>query len=169
MSSTSTFWGFTPFTDYVHDYTQQKVLRGLTNVCTLVGPTKHYRAFDYCSYRLGRLGWLVFSVGSHRADDSKLKTTDKERQIYWTTHRMKLNLSSMAYVVDLPSMDEPAAVPYVGNDTMGELTYCKSLDDIEVRYMSDGVFPLPKDHPNYSQAKLKEMEATTPNWDGRDV
>ena len=94
------------------------------NICTLAGPTKHYLSFDAASLRLGKLGWLVFSVGSHRADDAGRKTTEAELRTYYRTHRAKIALSSLVYVVDLPTPDsDPVAEARIGYDTTIELDY----------------------------------------------
>ena len=92
-------------------------------ICTLAGPTRHYLSFDAASLALGKLGWLVFSVGSHRADDTGLRTTEAERRIYYRTHRAKITLSSMVYVVDLPTPQSPPDDARIGDDTMAELDY----------------------------------------------
>lgn len=106
------------------------------DICTLLGPTKHYRSFDAASLRLGKLHWLVFSVGSHRADDSGLGTTPRERDIYWDTHRRKLDLSALAYVCDLPTPEHPASDRYVGRDTLAEIAFCRATG-VPVAYQSE--------------------------------
>ena len=105
------------------------------NICTLVGPTKHYRSFDRAGYALGRRGWLVFSVGSHRADDDGLRTTDNDRRIYWHTHRQKIMMSSLVFVVDLidPNTIDP---PRIGRDTRAELEFAAKYR-VPILRMSD--------------------------------
>ena len=113
------------------------VLGRRPDVCTLLGPTKHYRSFDALSLALGKLHWLVFSVGSHRANDDGLGTTARERRIYFDTHRRKMDLSSLAYVVDLPTPDreiKPDAI-YVGRDTQAEIEFARATG-LEVKFMS---------------------------------
>ena len=105
------------------------------NVCTLVGPTRHYKSFDRLGYLLGRRGWLVFSIGSHRTDDAGLKTTAGDRDIYWHTHRQKIRVSSLVYVVDMPSVLVPNAAPYIGGDTRAEIDYAHAIH-VPVAYMS---------------------------------
>ena len=104
------------------------------NVCTLVGPTKHYLAFDRAGFVLGKRGWLVFSVGSHRAGDVELKTDDDDRKIYWHTHRQKIGISSLVFVVDLPDTFD-VHKPYIGDDTKAEIQYAHHIG-VPVQYMS---------------------------------
>ena len=106
-----------------------------SNVCTLLGPTLHYVSFDAASIALGKLGWLVFSVGSHRMSDLGLETTDEERKVYWRTHREKLDISGMAFVVDMPTPTAPRSLRRIGGDTKGEIGYAKELG-VRVEYMS---------------------------------
>lgn len=106
------------------------------SVCTLLGPTAHYDSFDAASIELGKLGWLVFTVGSHRMDDRGLGTTDEQRRTYWKTHRQKMDMSSMAFVVDLPHPDAPASMRRVGSDTREEIEYAKKIG-INVVRMGD--------------------------------
>ena len=96
-----------------------------SNVCTLLGPTMHYVSFDAASIALGKLGWLVFSVGSHRMSDLGLGTTDEERRVYWRTHREKMDVSSMAFVVDMPTPTAPMSMRRVGKDTEAEIAYAR--------------------------------------------
>ena len=105
------------------------------NVCTLVGPTKHFRGFDRAGFELGRRGWLVFSVGSHRYDDRALRTTDAERRTYWHTHRQKIRVSSLVFVVDKPFPRDPGP-PYIGADTRAEIDYAHAIH-VPVAYMSE--------------------------------
>ena len=134
-------------------------------ICTLVGPTRHYRAFDYAGFYLGRLGWLVFSVGSHRADDDALRTTDGDREVYHYTHRRKIDLSDLVYVVDLPAVNSSAS-PYYGAHTRAELLYAKSLDKM-IAYLSDGRFPEPPldelAPPSYA-GTLAATAKALPHW-----
>lgn len=106
------------------------------SICTLLGPTAHYDSFDAASIELGKLGWLVFTVGSHRMDDRGLGTTDEQRRTYWKTHRQKMDMSSMAFVVDLPHPDAPASMRRVGSDTSEEIEYARKIG-IDVVYMGD--------------------------------
>lgn len=106
------------------------------NICTLLGPTAHHEAFDAASIRLGKLGWLVFTVGSHILSDVGLGTTDEERRVYWKTHREKMDLSSMAFVVDLPHPDAPLSMRRVGSDTQAEIEYAEKIG-IDVVRMGD--------------------------------
>ena len=104
------------------------------NVCTLVGPTRHYKSFDRLGYLLGRQGWLVFSIGSHRTDDVGLQTTAGDREVYWHTHRQKIRISSLVYVVD---MREPGLrPPYIGADTRAEIEFAQGIR-VPVAYMSE--------------------------------
>ena len=96
-------------------------------ICTLLGPTAHYKSFDAASVELGKLGWLVFTVGSHRLDDRGLGTTDGQRRVYWRTHRQKMNLSTMAFIVDLPDPQSPASRKRVGSDTAEEIEYADEM------------------------------------------
>ena len=104
------------------------------NICTLVGPTKHYLAFDRAGYVLGKRGWLVFSVGSHRDDDRGLQTTDDDRRIYWHTHRQKIGISSLVFVVDLPDTIDTRR--YIGDDTRAEIEYARQIG-VQVQFMSE--------------------------------
>lgn len=106
------------------------------NVCTLLGPTRHYVSFDAASIALGKLGWLVFSVGSHRMSDLGLATTDEERRMYWRTHREKMDMSSMAFVVDMPTPSAHRSMRRVGRDTVAEIQYAER-HGLQVVYMSD--------------------------------
>ena len=102
--------------------------------------------FDAASIALGKLGWLVFSVGSHRMSDLGLKTTDCERSVYWKTHREKLDLSSMAFVVDMPTPSAQRPLCRVGSDTSAEIAYARDIG-ARVVYMSrvwPGSLPRPK-------------------------
>lgn len=107
-----------------------------SSICTLLGPTAHYDSFDAASIELGKLGWLVFSVGSHRLDDRGLGTTDEQRRTYWRTHRQKMDMSSMAFVVDLPHPDAPQSMRRVGSDTREEIEYARKIG-INVVRMGD--------------------------------
>ena len=107
-----------------------------SNVCTLLGPTRHYVSFDAASIALGKLGWLVFSVGSHRMSDLGLGTTDEERKTYWRTHREKMDISSMAFVVDMPTPTAPRTMHRVGMDTRVEIAYAME-NGLRVVRMSD--------------------------------
>ena len=106
------------------------------NICTLLGPTAHHEAFDAASIYLGKLGWLVFTVGSHILSDVGLGTTDEERRVYWKTHREKMDLSSMAFVVDLPHPDASPSMRRVGTDTQAEIDYAEKIG-IKVVRMGD--------------------------------
>lgn len=107
-----------------------------SNICTLLGPTLHYVSFDAASIELGKLGWLVFTVGSHRMSDLGLRTTDDERRVYWRTHREKLDVSSLAFVVDMPTPTAPKSMRRIGGDTRGEIGYAEDLG-IRIERMSD--------------------------------
>ena len=127
----------------------------LPNICTLVGPTKHYQAFDRASVALGRRGWLVFSVGSHRANDEQLHTSDVDRRIYWHTHRQKIFMSSLVFVVDLKTTLADCS-PYVGKDTKDEIGYAEA-HGVPVVYMSGvwhgrGTMPIA---PGYEGAPMR--------------
>ena len=106
------------------------------NVCTLAGPTKHHASFDAASLALGRLGWLVFSIGSHLGDDAAQGTTAADRRTYWRTHREKIDLSTLLYIVDLPTPDAPASAARVGDDTLAEIEYAAQNDGIRIIHMS---------------------------------
>ena len=126
------------------------------NICTLLGPTAHHEAFDAASIRLGKLGWLVFTVGSHILSDVGLGTTDEERRVYWKTHREKMDLSSMAFVVDLPHPDASPSMRRVGTDTQAEIDYAEKIG-IKVVRMAD-VWP----------SRLPVPERTEGAGDGKD-
>ena len=126
-----------------------------SNICTLLGPTLHYVSFDAASIELGKLGWLVFTVGSHRMSDLGLETTDEERKVYWRTHREKLDISGLAFVVDMPTPTAPASMRRIGGDTKGEIGHAESLG-VRIEYMSD-VWPSrlpspPKPHDGHGGA-----------------
>lgn len=114
------------------------------NIATLVGPTKHYPAFDFASYCLGRLGWLVFSVGSHRRSDADLETNTAELAVYKKTHKQKIDVSSLVFVVDLPHCAAGPKDIYVGRDTRAEINYAKAYG-IRIEYLSGMLDrPLPR-------------------------
>ena len=113
--------------------------RAFPAICTLVGPTRHYKSFDYCSWRLGRLGWCVFSVGSHRAMDAALETTEDEMAVYYMTHRAKIWASRMVFVVDLPWPTADARQAYYDSHTRDEL----SIFPGPVYRQSENIWPYP--------------------------
>ena len=102
------------------------------NICTLVGPVDHFENFDRAGYELGKRGWLVFSVGSHRKNDAELKTTEFDRKIYFQTHRQKIRISSLVYVVDCKN---DFSGTHVGADSRDEIYFAEE-QGIDVMYMS---------------------------------
>ena len=137
------------------------------SVCTLVGPTRFFEAFDYCAYRLGRLGWLVFSIGSHRADDARLDSTDAERNVYHDTHRQKIRMSDLVFVVDLAMKDyiTPNPVPpYIGDDTAAEIGYAKTINTPVLR-LSD-MYNRPWPTVLSPTPAMRPMSQIGPTWHG---
>ena len=126
------------------------------NICTLVGPTKHYKSFDRASLLLGMKGWLVFSIGSHRTDDAGLGTTDNDRRTYWHTHRQKIMASAMVFVVDVPNDD--CEEPRIGIDTIAEIKFAWHCG-VPVIYQSRGD-DLPE-APGYEHNALPPVDDPT--------
>lgn len=106
------------------------------NICTLAGPTRFYRAFDATALALGRLGWLVFSIGTHQYNEALLRPSGRDLSTYWRTHREKIRLSSLLFVIDVDQPDVPNTVPYIGEDTRGEIDFARA-EDIPIYYRSE--------------------------------
>lgn len=107
----------------------------VNNICTLIGPTRHCRMFDFMSYELGKCGWLVFSVGSQIYNDEELGTTFADMDVYAKTHSKKIDLSSLVCVVDVPQFKE-ICKSYIGENTKAELAYVRDLNIPEL-WMSE--------------------------------
>lgn len=101
----------------------------LYKVITLCGSTRFYKQFDEISLALTLKGFLVFSIGSHRIDDSKIVKICELKGMLDMAHREKINMSSSIFVIDVDG--------YIGNSTRSEIDYAKSKLK-NIYYLSKG-------------------------------
>lgn len=115
---------------------------GPPNICTLVGPTSHFRGFDDMALAMGKRGWLVFSIGSHRFDEEAIPQgvpaefhQERNRNLitYRRTHREKIQMSSIVVVID--RADAKKTDTYIGEDSREEIEYAHR-HGVPVVYMS---------------------------------
>lgn len=95
----------------------EKKQLALNKVITLCGSTKFFKEFDEVCLDLTLKGFLVFSIGSHRIDDSGIVNIGSIKSMLDNSHREKIDISNSIFVIDVGG--------YIGESTKEEIRYAE--------------------------------------------
>ncbi len=92
----------------------------MKGIVTLCGPTRFYEQFDDAMLKLTLSDYAVFTLGSHRGEDSEIRPDVRAHaEQLAALHRRKIVLSKAIVVIDVGG--------YVGSHTASEVDFARTF------------------------------------------
>lgn len=98
-----------------HDISSCQGKKNIPKIVVLCGSTRFFKEYDDMSLQFTLSGYIVLSIGSHRASDMRLKITPEQKIMLDELHKRKIDMADFVFIINKNG--------YIGDSTRDEIEY----------------------------------------------